>query len=301
MSQFFTSGDQSIGVSASASVLPMNIQHWFPLRLTGLISLQSKGLSRIFFNTTIQKHQFRNINFALSFLFSPALHPYLTTGKTIALTRQTFVGKVMSLLFNMLSTLVIAFLPRSKHVLVSKSLQMVTAAMKLKDYLSYCSHFLKGNFLTIYVYQIITFYPLTLHNMVCQSYPNKAEKFFWELAEFQMNNIIPLKIMREEIWEPSVENTWDGVQRSQKFITLTVNYYIRHHLLYLSLTCLSTVNLFPDSSVILSHELPCSAGKSDFSYKPINRKLWGREQARLAEVSKPLWISKWGLLWFSSV
>ena len=58
MNQFFTSGDQSIGVSASASVLPMNIQDWFPLRLTGLIFLQSKGLSRVFFNTTVQKHQF---------------------------------------------------------------------------------------------------------------------------------------------------------------------------------------------------------------------------------------------------
>ena len=58
MSQFFTSGGQSIGVSASASVLPMNIQDWFPLGLTGWISLQSKGLSRVFSNTTVQKHQF---------------------------------------------------------------------------------------------------------------------------------------------------------------------------------------------------------------------------------------------------
>ena len=58
MSQFFTSNDQSIGVSASALVLPMNIQDWFPLRWTGWISLQSKGLSRVFFNTTGQKHQF---------------------------------------------------------------------------------------------------------------------------------------------------------------------------------------------------------------------------------------------------
>ena len=53
----FTSGGQSIGVSASASVFPTNIQDWFPLGLTGLISLQSKGLSRVFFNTTVQKHQ----------------------------------------------------------------------------------------------------------------------------------------------------------------------------------------------------------------------------------------------------
>ena len=58
MSQFFTSGDQSIRASASASVLPMNIQDWFPLGLTGWISLLSKGLSRAFSNTTVQKHQF---------------------------------------------------------------------------------------------------------------------------------------------------------------------------------------------------------------------------------------------------
>ena len=69
MSQFFTSGGQSMGVSASASVLPMNIQDWSPLGWTGWISLQSKGLSRVFFNTTVQ-----NINcLALSFLYSPAL------------------------------------------------------------------------------------------------------------------------------------------------------------------------------------------------------------------------------------
>ena len=58
VSQFFASGGQSIGASASASVLPMNIQDWFPLWLAGLISLQSKGLSRVFSSTTVQKHQF---------------------------------------------------------------------------------------------------------------------------------------------------------------------------------------------------------------------------------------------------
>ena len=58
MSQFFPSGDQSIGVSALASVLPMNTQGWSPLEWTGWISLQSKGLSRVFSNTTVQKHQF---------------------------------------------------------------------------------------------------------------------------------------------------------------------------------------------------------------------------------------------------
>ena len=69
MSQFFESGGQSIGVSASASVLPMNFQDWFPLGWTGWISLQSKGLSKVFSNTTVQKHPF----FGLSFLYSPTL------------------------------------------------------------------------------------------------------------------------------------------------------------------------------------------------------------------------------------
>ena len=69
MSQLFASGGQSTGVLASTSVLPMNIQDWFPLGWTGWISLQSKGLSRVFSTTTIQKHQF----FMLSFLYSPTL------------------------------------------------------------------------------------------------------------------------------------------------------------------------------------------------------------------------------------
>ena len=89
MSQFLTSGGQSIGVSASASVLSMNIQDWFPLWWTGWISLQSKGLAWVFSNTTVQKHQF----FGAQLFFVVQLsHPYMTTGKTIALTRWTFVG-----------------------------------------------------------------------------------------------------------------------------------------------------------------------------------------------------------------
>ena len=74
-SQFFTSGGQSIGVSASASVLPMNIQDWFPLGLTGLISLQSKALSRVFSNTTVQKHQF--ISTQLSLWSNSHIHIWL--------------------------------------------------------------------------------------------------------------------------------------------------------------------------------------------------------------------------------
>ena len=69
MSQFFASGGQSIGISASASVLPMNIQDWFPLGWTGWIFLHSKGLSRVFSNTTVQKHQF----FGTQLFYSPTL------------------------------------------------------------------------------------------------------------------------------------------------------------------------------------------------------------------------------------
>ena len=65
MSQFFASGGQNTGVSDSASVLPMNIQDWFPLGVTGLITLQSKGLSRVFANTTVQKHQFSGAQLSL--------------------------------------------------------------------------------------------------------------------------------------------------------------------------------------------------------------------------------------------
>ena len=64
-SQFFTLGGQNIGVSALTSVLPMNIQEWFPLGLTGLISLLSKGLSRVFFNTTVPKHQYFSAQLSL--------------------------------------------------------------------------------------------------------------------------------------------------------------------------------------------------------------------------------------------
>ena len=83
MSQLLTVGGQSTGVSASASVLSMNIQDWFSLGWTSWISLQSKGLSRVFSNTTVQKHQFFGTQLSV-------LYPYMTTGKTIPLTRWTY-------------------------------------------------------------------------------------------------------------------------------------------------------------------------------------------------------------------
>ena len=91
MSQLFTWGGQNIGVSASTSVLPINTQDWSPLGWTGWISLQSEGLSRVFSNTHSSK---ASILWCSAFFILQLSHPYMMTGKTIALTRQTFVDKV---------------------------------------------------------------------------------------------------------------------------------------------------------------------------------------------------------------
>ena len=128
VSQLFTSFGCSIG--ASASVLPMNIQDYFPSGLTYLISLQYKELSRVFSSTTIQKHQF--------FSAQPSLQ---TSSKTMALTIRTFVSKVMSLLFNMLSRFVIAFLPRSKHLLISWLQTLLAVILESKKIKSISFHF----------------------------------------------------------------------------------------------------------------------------------------------------------------
>ena len=110
MSQIFAWGGQSTGVSASASVLPMNTQDWSPLGWTGWIPLKSLLQHHSSKASILQRPAFFTVQLS---------HPYMTTGKTIALTRWTFVGKVMSLLFSMLSRLVVTFLPRSKCLLIS--------------------------------------------------------------------------------------------------------------------------------------------------------------------------------------
>ena len=92
VSWLFVSDGQSIGASVSATDFPMSIQGWFPLVLTGLISLLSMGLSKVFSSTTVWKHQFSG---AQPSLWSNS-HMYVTTGTTVALTVQTFVSKVMS-------------------------------------------------------------------------------------------------------------------------------------------------------------------------------------------------------------
>ena len=137
LSQFFASGGQIIGVSASASVLLMNNQDWFPLAWTSWISLKSKGLSK----SLLQHHSSKaSILWRSAFFIVQLSHLYMTTGKTIALTIWTFVGKAMSLLFNMLSSLVIAFLPRSKHLLISWLQSPSAVILELKKIVCHCFH-----------------------------------------------------------------------------------------------------------------------------------------------------------------
>ena len=116
MSWLFTTSGQSFGASALVSVLPMNIQDWFPLGLTGWIFFLFKGFSKVFSKDHSSK---ASILWCSTFFMVQLLHPFMTTGETIALTIQTFVGKVMSLLFNMLSKFAIVFLPRNNHILTS--------------------------------------------------------------------------------------------------------------------------------------------------------------------------------------
>ena len=123
MSQLFAQDDQNTGASASASVLPIKIQGWFPLRLTGLISLLSTGLSGVFSSTTVWRHQFFG---ALPSLRSSSHNHTWLLGRP----QPWLYGSLsaMSLLFNTLSRCVIAFLPRSNRLLISR-LQSTSAVI----------------------------------------------------------------------------------------------------------------------------------------------------------------------------
>ena len=115
----------------------MNIQGWYPLGLTGLISLKSKGLSRVFFSTNLKASILQHSGFFMVQLSNP----YMTTGKAIALTIQTFVGNILSLLFNMLSRLVIDFLPRSRHLLISWLKSRSVVILEPQNKVCHCFHY----------------------------------------------------------------------------------------------------------------------------------------------------------------
>ena len=131
MSWLVTSGSQSIGASASASVLTMNIQGWFPLGLTGLISLQPKGFSRVFSKTAVLQHSV--------FFMVQLSHPFMTTGKPY-LWLYGSLSANYCLFFNTLSRFVIGFLPRSKGLLILRLKSPSAVIMKPKKIKSLCFH-----------------------------------------------------------------------------------------------------------------------------------------------------------------
>ena len=135
MSQLFTSGGQSIGVSASTSVLPMNTPGLISFRMDWLDLLAVQGTLKSLLQHPSSKASILRCS---AFFIVQLSHPYMTTGQTIALTRRTFVGKVISLLFNMLSRFVIDFLPRSKCFLISwlKSPSAVILEPKIKKFVT---------------------------------------------------------------------------------------------------------------------------------------------------------------------
>ena len=137
MSQLFAWGGQSIGVSASASVLPMNIQDWFPL--DGLVESPCSPRDS---QESSPTPQFKTSVLWCSALFMVQLsNPYMTTGKAIALTRWTLVSKVMFLIFNVLSRLVITFDLRSKRLLNSWLQSPCAVILEPKKHkVSYCFH-----------------------------------------------------------------------------------------------------------------------------------------------------------------
>ena len=134
MSQLFASGGQSIGISASTSVLPITIS----FRMDWLDLLAVQGTLKSLFQHPSSKASVLQHS---AFFILQLSHPYMATGKTIALTRRTFVGKVVSLLFNMLSRLVITFLPRRKRLLISW-LQSPSPVIleSLQNKISHCFH-----------------------------------------------------------------------------------------------------------------------------------------------------------------
>ena len=138
VSQFFLSGGQSIGVSASASVLPMNIQDWLiSFRMDWLDLLAVQGTLKSLLQHRSSKPSILQHS---AFFIVQLSHPYMTTGKTIALTRRTFVGKVMSPLFNMLSRLIINFLPRSKGLFILWLQSPSAMVLESKKIVCHCFH-----------------------------------------------------------------------------------------------------------------------------------------------------------------
>ena len=184
MSQIFTSGGQSIGVSASPSVLPMNIQDLIFFRLDWLDLLAVQETLK----NLLQRHSLKaSILLRSAFLRVKISCLYMTIGRTIALTIQTFVSKVMSLLFNPLSRFIIAFLPRIKRLLISWLQSPFTVILEIKKIesvtVSFVSpsicHEVMGPDAMTFVFMNVSFKHCFKHTVV----PSGPRIFTWNRAD----------------------------------------------------------------------------------------------------------------------
>ena len=158
-------------------------QDWFHLGWTSWISLQSKGLQE-----SSPTPQFKSISSSvLNFLYSPTINPYMTTGKTIALTRWTFVGKAMSLLSNMLSRLVITFLQRSKSINFMAAVTICSDFGAQKNKVCHCFH----GFRIYWLSTIIGFVYIILFIMLTKTYEASTINILISLIYFfHLQNVI---------------------------------------------------------------------------------------------------------------
>ena len=207
----------------------MNIQGWLPLGWTGWISLQSKGLSRVFSNTTVQKHQFFD---AQPPLWSNShIH---TCGKTIPLIIQTFVSKVISLLFNMLSRFAIAFLPRSNHLLISwlqSPFSVILKPKKIKSvtvsivFPSIC-HEVMGPDAMIFVSWRLSFKPafsLSSFTFIKRLFSSSSLSAIRVVPSAKMRLLIflmPILILASSRLHPAWDSPWCTLHRSLSRVTL---------------------------------------------------------------------------------
>ena len=197
MSQLFALGGHSIGASASASVLLMNTQGLFPLGLTGLISLLSKGLSRVFLKASVF--------WCSAFFMAQLSHLYVTIGKIIALTPWTFVGKVMPLLFNMLSRFIIAFPPRRKHPSILWLWSLSTVVLEPKKIKSVTHHFFPSICHEVMELDamILSFFMLSFKPAFSLSFFTLIKTFFnsFSLSAFRMVSSAYLKfLVLQSLW-----------------------------------------------------------------------------------------------------
>ena len=288
INRLFALSGQSIGALASATVLPVNIQGWFPWGLTSLILLP-KGLSSVSSSTTVRKHQFFS---AQPSLWSNSLTSVRDYWKSIALTRWTFLGKVTSLLFNTLSRFVIGFLPRNKHLLISSLQSLSTVILEPKKiksvtlplFLPSICHEVMGPHAVILVFLMLSFksaigasqLALVIKN------PSANAEDIRDMGSIPVSGRFPggghsnplqYSCLESSMGRGAWQTTVHGITKSQTRLS--------------DLACMqanSFTLLFPTFSLPFSPLSPRAiAGVSEWSFRPA-AEIWGLERKELDQV-----------------